>query len=115
MVVNRRCPKCHLHSLEYVGFIFEGASGLQYLFMNFAMVFFAERRREFWIVMSTCGVMFLNTQNTGRNCDAPAFPFLLSSFAQRRADWLPIPHALPPLNVRYREKSDSAGSMLMIA
>jgi hypothetical protein len=82
--------------------------------MYFAVMHLAKGSFQVGVVIPISSVVLLNAQNARSNSDSQALPLLLSRLAPRRADWLPIFQAAPPLNVRYREKSDSAGSMTTI-
>jgi hypothetical protein len=82
--------------------------------VNFAMVHFANRRSQLPIMVFTRSMVILDTQDARRNSDTLAFPFFLAGLPPRRASWIPIFQAAPPLKVRYKEKSDSAGSIASI-
>lgn len=78
------------------------------------MVHLADWRGELFVVMSARRVMLLNAENAWRNGNPLALTFSVSRLAPRRANWPLISHAVPPLNARYSENSESAGSMAAI-
>jgi hypothetical protein len=79
--------------------------------MHRSMVLLAQAVRELWIVPPTSGVVFLDAQNASRNGRTVLLAFFLALRAPSGANWSLVSHAAPPFNARYKENSESAGSM----
>src|SRR5260370_17448553 len=113
--MDRRRPESRRHSLDCVAFISRRDSGSQQLLMHFVVMLLTKGRYQVGVVFPISGVVLLDAEITRWNCDSSRFPLLLSRPAPRSVDWPPVSYMAPPLKVRYREKSDSAGSMATIA
>ena len=83
--------------------------------MQFSMVPLANLVGEKWIVVLACSVVIVHAQNAGGNGDPELFSFLLPGFPPCGLYWVLVPHAAPPFEVRYSEKSESRGSIDEIA
>jgi hypothetical protein len=88
--------------------------GATHLLMNPLVMHLAKRACKLRIMIAVCDVMLLNAKHTRRLGQSQLLPFAPFSFAPRRSDWLPVPQAAPPLNTRYSENSERAGSMATI-
>lgn len=109
-VVNSRRPECQCHPLNLIGFIFQRDSRSQYLFVNSPMMHFANLCGQLRIVVSACRVVRLNAQWARWHRDASALAFPLSGLAPRCLNWPLVSHSAP-LNARYKEKPERAGSI----
>jgi len=93
VLIDCDASETHGDSLVPTAFESQRDPSAKHLLVNFAMMHFAKRRFQLWIMVPACGVVFVDTQNAGRNCDSLAFALLLPRLAPCRADWLPISHA----------------------
>ncbi len=67
----------HLDSCNRVWLVSQRDTGTKHLFMLLPVVHLAERSCQFWIVISACRVMVLDTEHAWRNSDALALPLFL--------------------------------------
>jgi hypothetical protein len=80
----------------------------------FLVVLFADIFRKPPIVFSSYDVVLVRTSHTRQNSSALALTLLAACVSSSGANWVSVSHAAPPVNARYSEKSERAGSMVLI-